>query len=252
VEEDNTTTEQQAVDTGAETALPVEQTEDTADKSSDDVTSTEETGAEEALPESEDKLASFAKGQGIENVAELSEREQKLLKVAYDNNAEFQRSRQKATQLEKTMTTMSDEAVEQYGETSGQDVEVIKRLQRMEVKDSLREFWDTNPDAKKYEKQMAEIAVNSGLSGTPGAILEAAYAIAQSRDVAGVKSQAKRATLESLAQKQQAAVPTGNATTSGVSSSALTPQNVDKMVANMSLEEYQRRLPEINAALATR
>lgn len=251
--EENTTTEKQVVDTGAEQALPETQPSDTADNSTQEVSTTSDEGVQSTLPEEDDnKLASFAKGQGIEDLSELSDRERKLLKVAYDNNAEFQRNRQKATQLEKTMTQLSDEAVDQYGESTGQDVEVVKRLQRMEVKESIRDFWESNPEAKKYEKEMAKIAMESGLAGSPEAILQASYAIAVSRDTNAVKSQAKRETLETLAQKQQASVPTGNATTAVSVSNAITPENVNQMVSTMSLSEYKKRLPEINKALSQR
>lgn len=222
---EQTITTEEVEDKGAP-ALPKESTEEVAVGKTTD---TEPKGQQEepvkpeaaqtteggVKPVPDDKLASFAKGQGIEDVSELSEREQKLLKVAYDNNAEFQRNRQKASQLEKNMTEMSDQSAEQVAGATGQDAEVLKRLQRMEVKDSIRDFWQSNPDARQYEQEMAEIATNAGLYGTPEAILKASYAIALSNNKDAVKSQGKQEALQNLAQKQQAAVPTGNATTSG-------------------------------------
>jgi hypothetical protein len=157
---------------------------------------------------------------------------------------------QKASELEKTMTEMSDASAEQVAHATGQDPEVLRRVQRMEVRDSIRDFWDTNPNARQYQEKMAEIAVSAGLYGTPEAILKASYAMARADDVDSVRSQAKRETLENLAHKQQAAVPTGNAVTNGnIGTSRITAQNVDQMVANMSAAEYRKRLPEINAAI---
>ena len=202
---------------------------------------------EEAEPSEDEQLAKFAENKGLELD---SDNAKKAAKMAMNAERAMHQKAQKAGELEKTMTSMSDESAEYTAQATGQDPEVLKRLQKMEVKDSIREFWDSNPDARKYETQMAEIATSSGLYGTPEAILNASYAIALSKDTNGVKSDVRRQTLNSLAQKQQAAVPTGNATTSGISSNAITPQNVDAMVGAMTPEEYRKRLPEINKALA--
>lgn len=243
----------QVDDQGQAIALP-EDNQEQAAAVNDTVTPTvekSETGAE-ALPANDEKLQKFAKGQGIEDVSQLSERELSLLKSAYDSKVEYTQKRQKATEMEKTMTTMSDESAEQVAQATGQDPEVLKRLQRMEVKDSIREFWDSNPDARKYEQAMAKIAVESGLYGSPEAILKASYAIALSGDTDAVKSQAKRETLESLAHKQQAAVPTGNAVNSSVmSGSQITPQNVDALVGQNDLAWFEKNREAINKAMAS-
>ena len=230
-------------------ALPVldEAEQSTAAAATETETAEQSSEGAEALPETDDKLQKFAASHGLELDSPSA---RKAAKMAMDNQAEFQRNRQKATQMEKTMTTMSDESAEQVAEATGQDPEVLKRLQRMEVRDSIRGFWEENPEARQYEAQMAEIAVNSGLSGSPEAILKASYAMALSGNTNAVKSQASRETLEKLAHQQQAAVPRGNATNGASTSAAITPQNVDRMVANMSVEEYRKRLPEINAAMA--
>jgi hypothetical protein len=226
-----------------EQATAVQDTvEKTAEKS--------DTGAE-AIPDNDDKLASFAKGQGIEDITELTPREKSLLKAAYDSKVEYTQKRQKASEMEKTMTTMSDESAEQVAESTGQDPEVLKRLQRMEVKDSIRAFWDENPEARQYEQDMAKIAVESGLYGSPEAILKASYAIAQSNNSGGVKSQAKREALEKLAHNQNAAVPTGNAVNGAAMTTAtITPRNVDQMVASHDLAWFEKNHDAINKAMA--
>lgn len=235
MQEDDTTTVQPTEDTGAQ-ALPVEQVADTADSSDSQVSESTNEGAEEsALPEQDDKLLSFAKGQGIEDVSSLSEREQKLLKMAHDNNAEFQRNRQRATELEKTMGDMSDESAMQVAAATGQDPEVLKRVQKIEVNGAIRDFFDENPGAKQYQAEMGQIAIDSGLYGSPEAILKASYAIAVANNSGSLKSQGKREALTSLAQKQQAAVPRGNAT-----SPVTTPK--EKPAAEMSIKELEAKL----------
>lgn len=209
-----------------------------------------ETGAG-ALPVNDDKLQKFAKGQGIEDISQLSEREMSLLKSAHDSKVEYTQKRQKATEMENTMVAMSDESAEQAAEATGQDPEVLKRIQRMEVKQSINDFWSDNPEARQYEKEMAKIAAESGLYGTPNAILKAAYAIAVSSDQDAVRSQGGRQALENLAHKQNAAVPTGNAVNSSPAASAkITPQNVDQLVAQHDQAWFEKHYSEINVAMA--
>ena len=254
---DETTTSKQPADEGADNALPNEQVEQEADntetstESNDGAQTNEKSNdkSDSALPEVDDKLKSFAKGQGIEDMSELSDREQKLLKVAYDNNASFQRSRQKESQLEKDMVNVSDQYAEQQAQATGENPELLKRVQRMEVRDTVRDFFDKHPDAREHEEDLVQVLANRPhLVGD----LDAAYAVYQTQNMDDVKSQGKTEALQSLAQNQQAAAPKGNAVnpTDTSSSSRITSKNVDQVVSQMSPEEYQKRLPEINAALA--
>lgn len=231
MQEDDTTTTEQAVGTGAQ-ALPVEQTEQVADSSDSQVSESTNEGADEtALPEQDDKLANFAKGQGIEDVTELTERERKLLKMAHDNNAEFQRNRQKATELEKTMSTMSDESAEQVAQATGRDPELLKEVQGLKTKQAINDFWGDNPDARAHQAEIAETVTSMGLYGTPEALLSAAWNKVRAD---GSRSQGKREALQSLAHKQQAAVPRGNATTP-----VATPK--EKPAAEMSIKEMEAK-----------
>lgn len=232
-------------------AVPVlEETEDSAAVETTETTEEKSEEGAQAVPDEDAKLRKFARGQGIEDISQLSEREKSLLKSAYDSKVEFTQTRQKASEMEKTMTGMSDTSAEQQAQATGENPEVIKRLQRMEVKDSVREFFDKNPEARQYEKEMAKIAVESGLYGSPEAILQASYAIALSKNSDSVKSQGKREALESLAHKQQAAVPTGNAVNQNMETATITPQNVDRWVATHSQEEFEKNYEAINKAMA--
>lgn len=219
---------------GAQEALPAQEVTQPADSQPTVEPSDTSEGGEKPVPEVDEKLLSFAKGQGIEDVSELSERELKLLKVARDNQAEFQRNRQKATELEKNLSQASDDIAEDIAIQTGQDPELIKRLQRIEVRDQVRDFWDSNPDAKQYEAQMIEIVqAKPHLAGD----LESLYATAlvKSGSLDAVKSQGKREALESLAQKQQATAPIGNATNSGTAPKA-------KPFGELSIKEMEAQL----------
>lgn len=230
--EEETTTESVAPATGAEEALPVASEPVAAEAPAVDEPSEPDEGGAKPDPV-DDKLKSFAKGQGIDNVDELSERELKLLKVAKDNQAEFQRNRQKASELEKTVTAASDADAEANAEATGQDPELLKRVQRVEVRENVRDFWNQPDIDRSFEPAMIDLLKTKPyLAGD----LESLYAAAvmKSGGVAAVKSQGKREALESLAHKQQAAVPAGNATTQG------TPKG--KPFKDLSIPEMEKRL----------
>lgn len=230
--EEETTTEPVAPVAGADEALPVASEPVAADAPAVDEPSESDEGGDKPAPV-DDKLKSFAKGQGIDNIDELSERELKLLKVAKDNQAEFQRNRQKASELEKTVTAASDADAEAAATATGQDPELLKRVQRVEVKEAVRDFWNQPDIDKAYEPAMIDLLKTKPyLAGD----LESLYAAAvmKSGGVAAVKSQGKREALESLAHKQQAAVPAGNATTQG------TPKG--KAFKDLSISEMEKKL----------
>lgn len=213
MEEPTTTVD--PVETGAETALPVQDAPVAADATTTVEPSEPSQGGEEApVPEVDDKLQSFAKGQGIDDISELSERELKLLKVAKDNQAEYQRNRQKSSELEKSIAANSDEIATQVAQDTGQDPELLKIVRGLQVNQAVRDFWDAHPEARQYEQEMIKVhAEKPYLAGD----LEALYATAlvKSGGLDAVKSQGKREVLTNLAQKQQATAPIGNATNSG-------------------------------------
>lgn len=247
---DQTTTTDDVQQTGAQEALPVESAPEVAVQETTETTPTEEQkvdetveqpagekqeseGGDTPVPE-DDKLAKFAKGQGIDNLAELSEREKKLLKVAYDNNAEYQRNRQRASELEKSASDAADQEIATYEEQSGETLsETDKMVRKLVVRDNVRTFFENKPEAKPFEKAMIEELQKKPYLKDD---LDTLYAVAvvNSGGVDSVKSQAKQETLQSLAQKQQAAVPTGAATTSG------TPKA--KPFAEKSIEEMEADL----------
>lgn len=209
------------------------------------VEETSEVQTEVATEPSEDEqLNKFAESKGLQLD---SDNARKAAKMAMNAEKLMHSKANRASELEKTMSGMSDESAEQVAQATGQDPEVLKRLQRMEVKDSIREFWDSNPDARQYEAEMAKIAVESGLYGSPEAILKASYAMAAS---GALKSQGKQEALTSLAHKQQAAVPRGNAVTSSMTSDTITPQNVDRLVAQHDQSWFESNYAAINKAMA--
>jgi len=231
-------------------AVTASEPEDT--EQAEAVEQTTETEGQEAEATSEpsdedEQLAKFAATKGLELD---SDNAKKAAKMAMNAEKQMHAKSQRASELEKTMGQMSDTSAEQVAQATGQDPNLLKTVQRLQVKDSIRDFWETHPEARQYESEMAKVAQESGLYGSPEAILKASYNEVLAGNTDTIRSQGKRAGLESLAHKQQAAVPRGNAVNSGASSAAITPQNVDKLVGENDLQWFQDHQAEINKALS--
>lgn len=227
--------------------MAVPQPGETGDEAEAVQTTTETEQQTEAVAEPSDEdeqLSKFAQAKGLELD---SDNARKAAKMAMNAEKLMHNKAKKASELEKTMSSMSDTSAEQVAQATGQDPEVLKRLQRMEVQGSIRDFWDEHPEARQFEAEMAQIAVDSGLYGSPEAILKASYAMAVGESL---KSQGKQEALKSLAHKQQAAVPRGNAVTSSMTSESITPQNVDQMVAIHDQAWFEKNYDKINKAMA--
>ena len=195
-----------------------------------------------SVSDEDTELATWAEKKGLKLD---SENTTKAAKMAREAERAMHAKAQKASELERTLDSSITQEAEAQGLSDDDRVEIARIRTRMNVRD----FWDSNPDARKYEQAMvAELQNKPHLAGD----LESLYAnaVVKSGNMNDVKSQGKREALETLAQKQQAAVPRGNAVTPGSTSNAITPQNVDQMVSQMTSEEYRKRLPEINAAMA--
>jgi hypothetical protein len=211
-----------------------------------ETTETENTQEATSEPSEDEQLTKFATAKGVTLDSDSAK---KLAKMAMNAEKAMHSKATRASELERTMSTMGDDAAQRQAQATGENPEVLKRLMSMEVKSSIRDFWDANPDAQQYESEMARIATEAGLYGTPEAILKASYAIAAMNNQGAVKSQGKREALESLAHKQQAAVPTGNAVNSSMTSNTITPQNVEQMVARNSQEWFVTNYDAINKAM---
>jgi hypothetical protein len=245
---DEDTTTEASVDTGVEETQPVETEEAEAVQDTAEPEEEQTAQPEERTDSDEDaQLQQWAEKKGL---SLDSDNAVKAAKMAREAEKAMHSKAQKASELEKSMTEMSDTSAEEAAYATGQNPEVLKRIQRMEVKDSIRDFWASNPEAKQYEQEMAKIAVEAGLYGTPEAILKASYAMAVAGNQGALKSQGKREALQSLASKQQAAVPTGNATNAAQSSQSITPQNVEKLIARNGHQWFVKNYDAINRAMA--
>jgi hypothetical protein len=239
---DDQTTTPAASDPGAEQAQPVtpvappaaEPTTVASTENQTPTTPAEDAGREQPAAQPDD-LSTWAQKKGLELT---SDNEKKLAKMAYESERKMHETTTKVKSsgaVEKTLGAMSDTSAENVAQATGQDVELVKRLQGIETKEAIRDFWEANPDARQYEAKMAEIASTAGLYGTPQAILNAAYAMAVSQDTTSLKTAGGREALETLARTQQAAVPNGHATNPGT-----TPAG--KKFEDLSLAEMEKKL----------
>lgn len=255
---EETTTTNAPVDTGETQTIQgisvddqgqaISQPDDT-DQAQAAVETTETENTQEATNEPSDEDEQLTKFASAKGVTLDSDNAKKLAKMAMNAEKAMHSKATRASELERTMSTMGDDAASRQAQATGENPEVLKRLMSMEVKSSIRDFWDANPEARQYESEMAKIAVEAGLYGTPESILKASYAMAAMNNQGAVKSQGKREALESLAHKQQASVPTGNAVTSSMTSNTITPQNVGQMVANHDQKWFEANYDAINQAM---
>lgn len=235
-------------DQGMAIPQPESTDQNSAEQQPTDVTSQE--APQSAEPSSDDNSTTeWLKKKGVDPTS--PEAIEKVAEMARNAEKAMHAKAQKASELEKSVEQVADQEVISYEENTGEVIsETDKMVRKLVVKDSVRTFFDANPDAKQYEQAMiAELQKKPHLAGD----LESLYAnaVVNSGGIDSVKSQAKKDTLESLAQKQTASVPRGSAVnSSNMAGNAITPQNVDQLVATMSPEEYRKRLPEINAAMA--
>lgn len=244
MDEDTTTAAVDTQVTGADEAQPVDGvTTEAADvnataepsEAPQDVES-EETQAD--APQADDKLQKYAQSNGIELDSPGAI---KAAQIAMKAQSAATRNHQRASELEKTVTTASDEYAEAEAAQTGQDPELLKTVRGLQVKDAVRTFWDTpltngtTPDRAMEQSMIAELQAKPYLAGD----LESLYATAVFKSGGtDVKSQVQKETLQNLAHKQTAAVPRGNATNPGT-----TPK--EKPFADLSIAEMEAKLGKV-------
>lgn len=236
MDEDTTTGADVQEQTGAPEASPVsqEQTE-TADVQTDidqSDASQDTNQGDETVSESEpdDKLRKYAASQGFELDSPGAI---KAAQIAMKAQSAATRNSKRANELEKATVSVADQNAEAEATVTGQDPELLKRLQRVEVRESVRDFWSNPEHDRQMETKMVEVLENKPyLAGD----LDSLYAVAlvQTGGINAVKSQGKKEALSELAHQQQAAVPRGNATTHS------NPKEKD--FKDLSLKEMEAKL----------
>lgn len=239
----------QAIPVPEDTEPSTQAVEEVKDEPSEQ-TQEEATGATTALPEADDKLQKFASSHGLELD---SPNAIKAAKIAMDNQADFHRERQSASELEKIAKITPDQVPEDFTPEQNSNV----RIRNIELTNEAMRWKQDNPEKVQYEAAMADILVNDPgkrLMVQEGYLsLDDVYNIARGSSSSDVdlKAQGAKQALETLRDNQQAATPRG-AAVSGMpnQSDKITPQNVDSLVGQHDLKWYEAHRDEINRAMA--
>ena len=186
-------------------------------------------------------LAKFAKGQGINDLSELSERELSLLKMARDNKSAYDKTKQSQPKLEETSTqlaTLGDDAtdVQKLAAKVANMEYKEKKTQFMQGKDaSLEPVMSQIVSAKRaeYGDDYARALLND---------LPTLYALASSQaaDTSSVVEAARREERSSMNQSLTASAGGANATTSK-------PVTPIKVTSEWIRNEYNPSNPEHRA-----
>ncbi len=227
----------------SEEATAVEKTTDTEQQTE---STSEEVVADE--PSEDEQLAKFAETKGL---TLDSENAKKAAKMAMNAERLMHQKSAKASELEKA-AKITDEQVPT--DVTPQQADTI-RMRNLELKFDIQDWKAANPEKLKYEAEMVQVLsdpTKRSLVQEGYLSLNDVYSIARagSNVEANLKSQGKQEALESLAQKQQAAVPRGNAVTAGTQTATITPQNVDKLVAQHDHVWFRKNYEAINKAVA--
>lgn len=226
---------------------------ESAEAVSEPVEPSQEAPKEEEPAKADNSSVEWLKKKGIDPTS--PEAIEKVAEMARNAEKAMHEKAQKASELEKTVQTTAEDIPVDATQSEIDSA----RVRNIELRQQLLDWRLANPDKREAEAKMTEL-----LAQKPNLkeLVRAGYldfnelhAIAKGSDAGHddtVKSQGKREALETLAQKQQAAVPQGNAVNpSGTNSaSKITPQNVDQLVKQNDLEWFKAHQAEINAAMA--
>lgn len=242
---DETTTETTVQDSGDTTIVSQpESTDESAAVETTETSDVQETPQEvQSEPSDDEQLDNWAKNKGLELDSDNTRKAAKMAREA--ERAMHAKAKQKS-ELEQSLVNEVQDQADAAG--LGDDERVLVR--QLAVKQTVRDFFDSNPDAKDFEAKMVELVqTKPHLAGD----LEALYAVAlkdSGRDTT-LKSEGGREALESLKSKQMASAPKGAAVNPvGSGNSKITSENVNELVGQNDLKWYEAHREEINAAMA--
>jgi hypothetical protein len=128
--------------------------------------------------------------------------------------------------------------------------QLAAQVNQLTIQNKVNSFWETNPDARQFESQMAEIVTQRPHLQND---LDALYALARNDPTreADLKREGGREALTNLAQKQQAVPPSAAATNSGsFEGGQITSQNVYDLIDQHDQAWFQKNYQAINKAIS--
>lgn len=219
---------------------------------SGDSTTGDDSSSSDDNSSDDDGLASFAKGQGIDNLDDLTERERKLLKTAHDNQKAFRTTKQQQTdELKDTITdvnTVDDSDLEELDPTEARELERDSRMARLEAKERANEYFLKNSDAREYESEMAQVIAEEAQANGKDAArylasnLDRVLILAKARrgmSEESVRADAAREERERLRQRQEGSADSGQATSGSSAPKKVTREEIAQM-DDATYEEFKK------------
>lgn len=220
---EESTTTAPGFDAGAEQAQPVEQVTDQVAENQP-VESTEPNDSQEQAAPSDDNLA-WLQNKGID--PSDPEAVAKVAKMYRDAEKAMHSSAQEKAQLQQALS--QPPAPENYTDPATGQVDPVAQLQQtvqaMQTKQTVDDFFSSNPDAKAYEESMIKIVTDSPAMSQ---LVQAGYLsvpqlyqMARGADPsieAKARTEGGREALQKVADKQSSKAVQGNATSSAFSS----------------------------------
>ena len=226
------------------TTKPAEQTvQDDSTKNDSTTQATDATAGQNNQADAEDAdLAKFAKGQGINDLSELSDRERSLLKMARDNKSNYDKSKQNQPKLDE-----SSKELAKLGDDATDVQKLAAKVADMEFEGKKSKFFE-GKDAT-LEPVMAQIVADkrqefgddyarSLLSDLP-----TLYAIAASQKPADTRAAEQAARQEERTSMNQSLAASSN----GAQATNSKPQTPVKVTADWIRNEYDPSNPEHRA-----
>lgn len=170
----------------------------------------------------------------------------KLATMYRDAEKKMHQATEKARELEQA--TVAQLPVEYTGDPNVDSL--AQSVNTLLIQNNVRDFFSSNPEAKEFESQMAEIVTQRPHLQND---LDALYALARNdpNREAEIKQQGGRDALTNLAQKQQQIPPGANATNTGVyESGQITPANVYDLVDKNDQAWFEKNHAAISKAMS--
>lgn len=243
--DDTSTPEAPVEDTGGSQPLP-----DTTDSASADNGQTPDASGSSSDDNSSDDnqpddLSTWASSQGIDIDNPTPEAARKLAQRVRDTQAKMHEATQTQSQLRETVGGMVNDS---YQESDDRIAMIEQRLQAEALDRRVTEYYIQNQDARNYDKQMAELVQKKPwLANDLDDLYKLAKEKAEGSTLSAASETARREERELLAQKQATATANQSAREVSTGSNKLTRE----AIAAMSVEEYRKRLPEINEAISS-
>lgn len=200
-------------------------------------TSTEQTAVETETIETTqaDDIESWAKQKGLPLDDPV-----KLAKMYRDAEKKMHEATAKSRELETA-------AVDNLNYTGDNEDPLRLSVNQLLIQNKVRDFFDSNPEARDYETEMAKIVQERPHLQND---LDALFALAAKDTLSGKEGQLKaeggREALTNLAQKQAGRPPVASATNSAdYTTSKITPENVERLVAQNDMTWYKANRTEI-------